>query len=68
MLNYYYQKRALWGLKRKYNLDVAVDRILRDWISECILHRKQEGRRKELTDTITAIKEKELFLKWLNSK
>ena len=41
---------------------------MKEWITDCIVERKQEGRRKEFVDKQAEIKEKELFLKWLRAQ
>jgi hypothetical protein len=68
LVQWYYRKKAIRGLRRKYLLDIEIDRLMKDWVTACIIDRKQEGRRKELIDSNLAIKEKEMFIKWLNTK
>lgn len=68
IINWIFRKRALWGLRRKYALDIAVKVVLKEWITACIIERKQEGRRKELVEAQAEIKEMELFAKWLKSQ
>ena len=65
--DWYYNKKAIRGLRKKYLLDLACDYIMKDWISACIIERKQEFRRKELVEKQAEVKEKELFLKWLKT-
>ena len=60
-----YRKKAIFGLRKKYRLEMAVDEVLKDWITACIIDRKQEGRRQELIDSQKKLKEEELFYKWL---
>ena len=67
-IKWWYRKWGLHGLKKKYREDIAVDYILKDWITECIINRKQEGRRNELIDSQKKISEEELFYKWLKSQ
>lgn len=62
------RKKAIFALKRKYVLDIQVKTLLKEWVTACILERKQEGRRQELTDSIKEIQELELFYKWLKTK
>jgi hypothetical protein len=40
---------------------------MKEWTTACIIDRQQEFRRKELIELQSAIKEKELFIKWLQS-
>ena len=60
-----YHRKAIKGLLKKYYLEVEVDKVLKDWISACIIERKQEGRRKELVESMAKVKEDEFFIKWL---
>lgn len=64
---YYYRRKAIRALKRRYRLDSMCDEIMKDWVTACIIERRQEGRRKELIEAQTKIKEEELFLKWLKT-
>jgi hypothetical protein len=68
IIKWIYRKRAIYGLRRKYLLDIPVDEILKDWITDCIIERKQDGRRKELINAQEGLKEKELFYKWLKTQ
>lgn len=68
LIAWYYRKKAFRGLKAKYRLEIATDVVAKEWITECILHRKQEFRRKELVEMQAKIKEQELFYKWLMAK
>lgn len=68
IIELYYKWKAKRGLIKKYYLDIAVEEILKDWITECIINRKQEFRRKELVEAQNNISESQLFLKWLRSK
>lgn len=68
MKKLYFRAKALLGLRKKYALEIAVDNVLREWISDCIIERKQEGRRKEFEELRKKIEEEELFYKWLKSK
>lgn len=68
MKKIFYRAKALLGLRKKYNLELQADNILKEWISDCIIERKQEGRRKEFEELRKKIEEEELFLKWLKSK
>jgi hypothetical protein len=68
IITWYFRKRAIYGLRRKYALDLAVEQLLKDWITACIIERKQEGRRQELIDAQGKIKESELFVKWLKEQ
>ncbi len=65
LISWFGRKKALRGLRRKYVLDIAVKQVLKDWITASIIERKQEGRRKELVDASSELKEIELFYKWL---
>lgn len=65
---WYYHKKALNGLKKKYYLELEVDKILKDWITACIIERRQENRRKELIESQSKVKEDELFIKWLKTQ
>lgn len=64
----FYRWKALRGLRRKYRLDIEVNKVLKDWITACIIDRKQEFRRKELIDAQANLKESELFYKWVKSQ
>jgi hypothetical protein len=64
----YYKRKALNGLKRKYYLDIAINEHLKDWVTDCIINRKQEHRRKELVELEGTLKEQYLFLEWLNNR
>jgi len=64
----YYRWRAKRRLISKYLLDTAVEEILKDWITDCIVDRKQEHRRKELVETQNQITESKLFIKWLRKR
>lgn len=65
LIKWFYRKWALRGLRAKYRKEIAVDLVLKEWITACIIERKMEGRRKELIDSQNKIKEEELFYKWL---
>ena len=65
IIKWIFRKRALYGLRRKYALDKAVKVIMKDWITACIIERKQEGRRKELVDAQSELKEIDTFIKWI---
>lgn len=65
--DYFVHKRAIRGLKKKYELEIAVKQISKDWITACIIERKQEFRRKELIEAQAEMKELELFYKWIKS-
>jgi hypothetical protein len=41
---------------------------MKEWITACIIERKMEGRRKELIESQSGIKEKELFCQIVNKK
>lgn len=62
------RKWALFGLRNKYRREIAVDQVLKDWITACIIDRKMEGRRKELLESQAKIKEEEIFYKWLKAQ
>lgn len=62
---WFYRKWALRGLRAKYRKEMALDLVLKDWITACIIERKMEGRRKELIEMQGKLKETELFYKWL---
>lgn len=64
----WYRFKAKKGLIKKYNLDIEIDEILKDYISECIIARKQEFRRKELVEQQNKLNEDKLFLKWLKAR
>lgn len=68
IITYIYRKRALYGLRRKYLLDIAVKQILKDWITDCIVDRRQESRRNEFVEADKELKEMELFRKWIKSQ
>lgn len=68
IIRWIFRKRALYGLRRKYALDISVKTILKEWITACIIERKQDGRRKELVDAQGELKEMELFAKWLKAQ
>lgn len=63
-----YRKWALHGLKRRYLKEMAIDTVLKEWVTDCIIERKQEGRRKELVELQNKLKESEIFYKWLLTK
>lgn len=65
---FYYKWKALNGMRKKYLLDIATHKYLKEWVKDCIINRKQEYRRKELVELEATLKEQELFLNWLNSK
>ena len=65
---FYYKWKALRGLKRKYYIDIATHEYLKDWVTDCIIGRKQENRRKELVELEGTLKEQNLFLDWLKTK
>lgn len=66
--DYITRKRALYGLRKKYRMEIAVEKLSKDWITACIIDRQQEFRRKELIESQAKIKEIELFYKWLKSQ
>ena len=68
MIKWLCRKYAIWGFRRKCALDMGVKTILKEWITACIIERKQEGRRKELLEAQNEIKEIELFAKWLKEQ
>ena len=65
MINWIIRKYSIWGFRKKCALDLGVKKVLKDWITVCIIERKQEGRRQELLETQKEIKEIEIFHKWL---
>lgn len=65
MINWICRKYAIYGFRKKCALDLGVKQVLKEWITACIIERKQEGRRQELLDAQKEIKEIELFAKWL---
>ena len=65
---FFYRLKALRGLKRKYYIDIATHEFLKDWVTDCIINRKQENRRKELVELEGTLKEQKLFLDWLKTK
>ncbi len=68
MIKLYYRWRARRGLINKYNLDIAVEEILKSWITECIIKRNQSARRPELVESQNKLDEQKLFLKWLKAR
>jgi hypothetical protein len=68
IINWVDVKWALRGLVKKFRREIVIDSIMKDWISACIIERKQEGRRKEFLDKQKEIEEKELFYKWIKSR
>jgi hypothetical protein len=68
IIEFYYRLKAKRGMLIKYYLDLATEEILKEWISDCIINRKQEFRRKELVEIQNSITESKLFIKWLKSK
>lgn len=68
IIAWYDRKWSLRGLRKKFRREIVVDTVMKDWITDCIIERKQEGRRKEFVDKQAEIKEKELFLKWLRAQ
>lgn len=62
------REKALKALIKKYEMDLAVDLVLQDWITACIIERKQEGRRKELVEIQQKIKEMEVFIMYLKTQ
>ena len=67
MIKWLYRKYAIFGFRKKCALDLATQQVLKEWITACIIERKQEGRRKELLEAQAGIKEVELFAKWLKA-
>ncbi len=65
--NFIDRLRAIWGLKKTYRKEIEIEKITKDWITVCIIERKQEGRRKELLESQARLKERELFLTYLNT-
>ena len=65
LIKWYYRKKALRGFIKNTRLQLEIDKILKDWITVCIVERKHEGRRKELTEAIAKEKETALYYKWL---
>lgn len=68
MLNWLIRKYSLWGFKKKCRLDLGIQTVMKDWVTTCIVERKQEGRRKELIDAQQAMKETEIFYQWLKTQ
>ena len=68
IIKFYYNWKAKRGMLKKYYLDLATEELLKNWISDCIISRKQEFRRKELVEIQNSINESQLFIKWLKSK
>lgn len=68
MIKFYYKWKALRGLRRKYQIDIATHKVLKDWVTDCIIDRKQENRRQELVELEGKLKEQELFLEWLKKR
>lgn len=65
--NYFTRRKVLKGLIRTYKQQVIVQEIENDWISRCIIERKQEGRRNELIQGQQKLKELELLLKFVKT-
>lgn len=68
IIKFYFNWKAKRGMLNKYYLDLATEEILKEWISDCIINRKQEFRRKELVEIQNSISESQLFIKWLKTK
>ena len=68
IIKFYYRWKAKKGMLAKYRLDLATEEVLKEWITECIVNRKQEFRRKELVEIQNSISESQLFIKWLRTK
>lgn len=67
-ITWFFHKWALRALRAKERKDLATFVVLKDWVTACIIERKQEGRRKELVELQQKIKETELFYKWLSEQ
>lgn len=65
---WWFRRWALKGLKKKYYQDIAVNEVMKDWITACIIDRKQEFRRKELIESKAGLKEMELFRNWIKTQ
>ena len=61
------RKWLLKSLIRRYTREIVGDKILEEWITNCIVERKHEGRRKELTENRAKQIESELFIKYLKT-
>jgi hypothetical protein len=68
IIKFYYNWKAKRLLTQKYLLDIAIEEYMKDWVTDCIISRKQEFRRKELVEAQNNISESQLFLKWLSKK
>lgn len=55
-------------LKSKYEKDIALNLVLKDWVKHCIIDRKQENRRDELIETESKLKEMNMFLDWIKTQ
>jgi hypothetical protein len=64
----YYKWKAKRVLIRKQYAEIAIDELTKDWITSCIIERKQEFRRKELVEFQNKTNEDQLFLKWLKAR
>jgi hypothetical protein len=64
----YYRWKARLQFINHFSLEIAKDDLLKDWITTCIIERKQEHRRKELVEMQNKINEDQLFVKWLKSR
>ena len=64
----YYRWKAKMGLLKTYNLQEQEVIISKDYLTECIINRKQEFRRKELVELQDKLNEIQLFKKWLKSQ
>lgn len=65
MIQKYQRFRARRKLIKHYSEQFYRDLLLKDWITECIVGRKQEHRRKELVEMQDKINEEVKFLEWL---
>lgn len=68
MKNIYYRWKAKRQFVNHFTLEIAKDNLLKDWITTCIVERKQEFRRKELVEMQNKTNEDQLFVKWLKSR
>lgn len=64
----YHKIKAKRQFIKYFANEIEKDKILKDWISECIITRKQEFRRKEMVEMQDKLNEDELFVKWLRER
>jgi len=68
LIRKYYKFKSRRKLISHYRYQLEVEEMMRDWISQSIVERKQEGRRDELVGKESRIQEIKLLLNYLKSK